>query len=326
MRSSTISSAYRSGAQAADHEQPGLFIEHLAADDPPTIDHKRDDDARARRVRHRPPNACRETTAGVPLQVPIDQLDDDPLHPREGYPQECLDDLAKDIAERGVLQAIVVAPADVHGRYRIRFGVQRWRAAGLAGLTEVPIAVRAQPCEVYDQMAENLKRHGLAPLELARFIRSRVEAGESNLQIARKLAVDPTTVTHHLTLLELPPVLDEALESGRCTAPRTLHELQRLHVQQPDAVAALLKGDLPVTRGAVAALRRSAAASGVPSEHERAAPLDPITDLIGRTQTLCDRLDRLLSRLVDAGPGALCGEQLAALRERLAALVQRLGG
>jgi len=93
--------------------------------------------------------------------------------------------------------------------------------------------VRVQPCEAYDQVAENLKRHGLSPLELARFIRGRVEAGECNAQIARKLAVDATTVAHHLTLLELPPVLGAALDSGRCTAPHIPHMLRRNNSQFP---------------------------------------------------------------------------------------------
>ena len=57
------------------------------------------------------------------------------------------------------------------------------------------------------------------------------------------------------------------------------------------------------------------------------APPDPIADLIGRSQSLCDRLDRLLTRLVtDAGPDRLPGGELAALRQRLAALLQRLDG
>lgn len=66
--------------------------------------------------------------------VPVDQLDDDPLNPRTECPREWLDDLAKDIAERGVLQPIVTAPPDMRGRYRIQFGALRWRAAQLAGL------------------------------------------------------------------------------------------------------------------------------------------------------------------------------------------------
>jgi ParB family chromosome partitioning protein len=314
-----------------DRQQSDLFAEALAEElaepAPQAAEQGQGEDAPARRGRRRRVPDGPEPHAGEPLQVPIDRLDGDPLHPREDYPQESLEDLARDIAERGVLQAIVVAPADAQGRYRIRFGVQRWRAARLAGLTDVPVAVRVRPCEAYDQVAENLKRHGLSPLELARFIRSRVQAGESNAHIARKLAMDTTTVAHHLSLLELPPVLSTALDSGRCTSPRTLHELHKLHDERPDAVAALLAGGLPVTREAVAALRTAVAASSGTSRPGHTTPPDLTADLIGRSQRLCDRLDRLLIRLVaDAGADRLPGGQVAALRQRLAALLQRLDG
>lgn len=326
--SSSVSATDRSaGAMVAERPQSDLFVEDLIGGEAPASDGSRGDEAPARRAHRHAVADDGGRRAGEPLQVPIDQLDADPMHPREHYPPQCLDDLARDIAERGVLQAIVVAPPDAQGRHRICFGTQRWRAARPAGLTTVPVAVRAQPCETYDQVAENLKRHGLSPLELARFLRSRVEAGECNAQIARKLAVDATTVAHHLTLLELPPVLSAALDCGRCTAPRTLHELQRLHAEQPEAVAALLAGGEPVTRRAVAALRDAVAASSSDPEQGRAAPPSPIADLISRSQNLCDRLDRLLTRLVaDAGPGRAPGGELWALRHRLAALLQRLDG
>lgn len=312
---------------AADRSQADFFIEDLIGPETSARVAGPGDHAAGRHAQRRTTPGGRERPTGEPLRVAIDQLDEDPAHPREHYPPECLDDLARDIAERGVLQAIVVAPPNAQGRYRICFGVQRWRAARLAGLTTVPVAVRADPCEAYDQVAENLKRHGLSPLELARFIRGRIDAGESNAHISRKLAVDVTTVAHHLSLLELPPVLSAALDSGRCTAPRTLHELQRLHAEQPDAVAALLASDGPVTRRAVTALRNSASVSPGGPAQGMVSPPGPIAGLISRSQILCDRLDGLLSRLVaDAGADRLiCGE-LAALRQRLATLLQRLDG
>ena len=52
------------------------------------------------------------------------------------------------------------------------------RAAGRAGLTHVPVVIRDLPADPYAQVAENQKRHGLTPLDLARFIKSRSEAGE----------------------------------------------------------------------------------------------------------------------------------------------------
>ena len=52
--------------------------------------------------------------------------------------------------------------------------------------------------------------------------------------------MDLTTIAHHLSLLELPPPLDAALRSGRCAAPRTLYELNKIHGERPQAVVELL--------------------------------------------------------------------------------------
>lgn len=64
-----------------------------------------------------------------------------------------------------------------------------------------------------------------------------------------------TTVAHHLSLLELPPALDDALKSGRCTSPRTLHELGKLHDQDPAQVQSLLASGAEISRATVSALR-----------------------------------------------------------------------
>jgi len=66
-------------------------------------------------------------------------------------------------------------------------------------------------------------------------------------------------VAHHLTLLELPPELDQAMQSGRCTSPRTLHELTKLHEETPDAVKALVASGGEITPTRVAALREAVA-------------------------------------------------------------------
>jgi ParB family chromosome partitioning protein len=55
------------------------------------------------------------------------------------------------------------------------------------------------------------------------------------------------------------PVLDAALQTGRCSSPRTLYELSKLHADQPARVAELVAGDEPITRYAVAAIRDAAA-------------------------------------------------------------------
>jgi hypothetical protein len=89
-------------------------------------------------------------------------------------------------------------------------------------LTHVPVVIRDLPADPYAQVAENQKRHGLSPLDLARFIKSRSEGDDSNATIAKRLGMNLTSVAHHLTLLELPPELELALLS------RDLNHLTRL--------------------------------------------------------------------------------------------------
>jgi ParB family chromosome partitioning protein len=264
---------------------------------------------------------------GLALVVPIDQLDEDPDNPRKNFPPEAIEELAQDIVQRGILQPIVVSDRDDKGRYLIRFGSRRWRAAIQAGLTTVPVVFAVEARNAYDQVAENLKRQNLSPLELAQFIRRRVDAGESNAEVGRQLGMDLSTVAHHLALLSLPPVLDQALKNGRCESPRTLHELSRLHEEQPEQVAALVGGTEPITREAVASLRDSARM--VTPIADKAASLqqrpDKMAQALARASGLCDRLDAALLRLNRSGGiDALPHDQLLALRQRVSELAARL--
>jgi ParB family transcriptional regulator, chromosome partitioning protein len=141
---------------------------------------------------------------GRPMLVAVSLLYEDANNPRTEFPEAALEELAADIRQRGVLQPLVVHPADGEGRHCIHFGAKRLRAAIRAGLHAVPVVVRDLPVDRYAQVAENQKRHGLTPLEMARFIRAQVDAGDSNATIARQLGMNLTTVAHHLSPLELP--------------------------------------------------------------------------------------------------------------------------
>ena len=110
-------------------------------------------------------------STGQPLIVPTASLFEDPNNPRTEFPKAELEELAEDIRQHGILQPIVVHSVDASGRHQIHFGAKRWRAAQLAELIEVPVLIRDAPADPYTQVAENQKRHGLTPLDLARFIR-----------------------------------------------------------------------------------------------------------------------------------------------------------
>jgi ParB family transcriptional regulator, chromosome partitioning protein len=252
------------------------------------------------------------------LFLAVSLLYEDAHNPRTEFPAELIAELAEDIRERGILQPLVVHPTDGDGRHQVHFGAKRLRAAIRAGLREVPVVVRDLPADRYAQVAENQKRHGLTPLELARFIRTQVDAGDSNATIARQLGMNLTAVAHHLSLLDLPPVLDDALKSGRCTSPRTLHELSKLHADRPDQVQALLAGEADITRASVSAIR-SMADEPVPNE----PAVSPPDKLIAQAIAACDRLERALSRVKPPDASPTAAPALIGLRGRVEGIATR---
>lgn len=250
---------------------------------------------------------------GRSATVPIESIDEDPANPRADFSDQELDDLAEDIRLRGILVPLVVHPANAEGRHLLHFGARQLRAALRAGLREAPVVVRDAPADRYAQVAENLKCANLAPLDLARFIRQQMDAGESQTEVSRRLGLNLTSVAHHLSLLDLPPALADAMKSGRCTSPRTLHELTKLNERQPEAVRSLVDGKGPITRETVAALRTETKASD-PS---------PTTRWLEQVHATCERLERLLAR-VKALTDAQSLADLATLRSRIAATSEQL--
>jgi ParB family chromosome partitioning protein len=145
------------------------------------------------------------------------------------------------------------------GRFRVLFGAKRLRAARRARLETVLVVIGSDAHDGYAQVAENQKRHGPTPLDLARFMRSRADAGDSNAEIAKRMGMDLTSVDH-LALLTLPPELDKAFRSGRCTSPRTFYELAKLQKTRPERVKAIVTREGEITRSAPPLRRRPIAA------------------------------------------------------------------
>ena len=255
---------------------------------------------------------------GVPLLVPVDSLEEDPDNPRTEFPDEEIAELARDIALRGILQPIVVRPA-AEGRplpSPLRCQAPACGEEGRASRSCRSSSARPAH-DAYAQVAENQKRHGLTPLDLARFIRSRADAGESNAEIARRLGIDLTSVAHHLALLTLTPELEEAFRSGRCTSPRTLYELAKLQKTRPEQVKAIVGREGEITRSAVASIKKT---SRSPRRVQRkTAGSRRRTSLADQANALCSRFESLLERMTKAG-APVTPDDLAALRRRLAEL------
>ena len=182
------------------------------------------------------------------LEVEIHRLHPNPRQPRARFDESSLQELANSIEANGVLQPILVRPAD--GGYEIVAGERRWRAAQKAGLHKVPVLVRevadAQMLEI--ALVENLQREDLNPVDEARAYQVLVEdLGLSQEDVARRVGKERATVANMLRLLNLPQPSILALEAGKITVGHAKAILShRRREEQDHLLEAILKRGLSV--------------------------------------------------------------------------------
>lgn len=148
--------------------------------------------------------------------LPLRDIEPDKDQPRREFDEDTLAQLAKSIEQHGILQPIAVR-ATPSGGYKIIAGERRWRAARLAGLTEVPVVIRdvtdAEAMEL--ALIENLQREDLDPVEEAFGYRQLMDKCElTQEQAAKKLGKSRSAVANSLRLLSLPSEILEFLKIG----------------------------------------------------------------------------------------------------------------
>ena len=154
------------------------------------------------------------------LQVEIDKLQPNPKQPRTRFDDEALKELADSIREKGVIQPIIAEDRG-DGSYTIVAGERRYRAAKIAGLSEVPVI----PHDFSDDekleiaLVENLQREDLNPIDEATALDSAMRnAGYTQEQLAQRLGKSRPAIANSLRLLKLETRMQEALASGQITA------------------------------------------------------------------------------------------------------------
>ncbi|MHC1712916.1 MAG: ParB/RepB/Spo0J family partition protein [Solidesulfovibrio sp.] len=157
------------------------------------------------------------------MTLSLDAIRANPEQPRRTFAEEALADLAASIKEQGILQPVLVRPVrdDGSATHEIVAGERRWRAARLAGLTEIPVLVR----EVTDEQSlalaliENLQREDLNPMEEAAGLQLLLTRfGMSQEDLARKVGKSRSTVANALRLLNLDAPMRADIEAGKLTA------------------------------------------------------------------------------------------------------------
>ena len=192
-----------------------------------------------------------------PQTVALDQLRPSPFQPRSRVDEAAVAELAASVAQKGVLQPLLVRLVD--GRFEIVAGERRFRAAKKAGLSTVPVVVR----ELSDQetleiaIIENLQREDLTPLEEARAFERLAGFGMDQAAVAQAVGKSRSAVANTLRLLRLPAPAQEALEAGEISAGHARAILGQPEDDRAWALQQILRRGLTVRQAE--ALRRPSA-------------------------------------------------------------------
>ena len=274
-----------------------------------------------------------------PETCPIDKISPNPHQPRKGMDDGPLQELADSIRENGIIQPLVVREKEDGSGYEIIAGERRWRAAQLAGLSEVPIVVREAGEQARLELAiiENIQRQDLNPLEEAMAYRQLIdEFSLTQDEVARKVGKDRSTVANVLRILQLPDYAKASLSAGRMSpgharvllslaqapeAMRRLHDRivsEGISVREAEKSAKKMKQELGFGGGrpAAAKSRRTPEEHALPESYCRALQNDLVRALGTRVRIVQagsrgkveieyyspDDLDRLLAIITAGAP------------------------
>lgn len=221
----------------------------------------------------------------------IQKLAVDAVYPNKAQPRQFFDDtalaeLADSIREHGILQPLVVTPAE-NGAYRIIAGERRWRAAKLARLSTIPAIVRTlkELEELEIALVENVQRVDLSPLEQAMSIeRLHQQFSTSYESIAKRLGKASSTVHNIVRLLQLPPEAQQALRDKTITEghARQILALKDLPDEQTKLLAAIIRNSWSVRQAERYVTSLKEGVQDEKSVHERTQEETPATKALGK--------------------------------------------
>ena len=165
-------------------------------------------------------DAALQSQEGGSLSLPISQVEPGLKQPRKRFEEEALQDLADSIRTHGIIQPLTVRRLS-SGYYQIIAGERRWRAAKLAGLTEVPaVIIEADDRKVMELgLIENLQREDLNPIEEANGYKVLMEEyGLTQEEVSQRVGKSRPAVANALRLLALPDPVCQLLEESKLSA------------------------------------------------------------------------------------------------------------
>ena len=154
------------------------------------------------------------------LFLPISQVESCASQPRKQFDPESLADLADSIREHGIIQPLTVRKLQ-SGYYQIIAGERRWRAAKLAGITDVPVLIREYDKQQTMEIAliENVQRADLNPIEEAQAFQQLIQEFHlTQEEIANRVSKNRATITNSMRLLKLDVRVQDMLADGKISS------------------------------------------------------------------------------------------------------------
>lgn len=180
--------------------------------------------------------------------LPLSQIENCAGQPRKVFNEDKLEELAESIREHGIIQPLTVRKLS-SGYYQIIAGERRWRAARLAGLSEVPVnIIEADDRKAMElAMIENLQREDLNPMEEAEGYRALIEQYDmTQEQAAQRVGKSRSAVANAMRLLNLTSELRAMVENDQLSAGHARALLPLSPALQKEAVKIILDGGLNV--------------------------------------------------------------------------------
>jgi ParB family chromosome partitioning protein len=237
------------------------------------------------------------------LSLPIEAVERNPDQPRKHFDEPRLAELAASILEHGVIETILVRREG--GSFRILAGERRWRAAQRAGLKEIPALVReASDRQAFElALVENLQREDLNAIEEAEAYEILLtDHSLTQVEIARRVGKERSTVANALRLLRLPASVREAVRDGQLDMghARALLGLESAAAIEKAAERAIREG---LSVRATEALVRSLTTrpSRGPARGAKPAETPAVRDLALRLQRRLGTRCRVIPRSTVAG-------------------------
>jgi ParB family chromosome partitioning protein len=211
-------------------------------------------------------------TDGKPVRILLQEIEEDPDNSRTEIDEDYIKELAGSIAVSDVKEPISVRSKGENGKHRLNSGFCRLLASRMVpGKTDIPAFID-DDWDDDDRFVVNVQRKDLSPMDQARYLAKRLpKFGGNRSELAKRIGKSSAYITQHLSLLELPPSIQQLYDKNVCRNVTSLYELVRLHKKDTQSVEQAIAGATEIGEAMLEQLRAGVKAKQAPAETENSS-------------------------------------------------------